>query len=108
MGGESSLLENRIVALETELREYREAHRREHGMLDDVLQKAEVTMDRRLEGMNEFREELRKQAANFATRESVTILKEFQDKFMGLLVGVSIANALITTLIALIVTNWPK
>lgn len=48
-----------------------EAHKREHYHGDVAVQKAYETMDKRLEGMNEFRDQLRDQAATFARRDYV-------------------------------------
>lgn len=44
-----------------------EAHKREHAMLQTAIDKSDESMNRRLEGMNEFRDSLRDQAARFAT-----------------------------------------
>lgn len=49
---------------------HEQAHVREHEMATIALNKAEDSMNRRLEGMNEFREQLNSQAAYFVTREA--------------------------------------
>lgn len=45
------------------------AHEREHNMTNTALTKAEESMNQRLEGMNQFREQLNAQTQNFVTRE---------------------------------------
>lgn len=60
------------AALEAHSREHmlhEQAHVREHEMSNIALNKAEDSMNRRLEGMNEFREQLNAQAAYFVNRE---------------------------------------
>ena len=44
-----------------------------------ALEKATLRLDDRLEGMNEFREQLNKQAGTFATKESLEALRESLD-----------------------------
>jgi len=44
-------------------------HESEHKMTETALNKADDTLEHRLEGMNEFRAQLEKQAAAFLTRE---------------------------------------
>jgi len=46
-----------------------EAHELEHRMTQEALEKADNSLERRLEGMNEFRAQLEKQAGAFLTRE---------------------------------------
>lgn len=46
-----------------------EAHDREHELNELAITKAENQVDRRLEGMNEFRDQLNKQAQTFVTRD---------------------------------------
>jgi hypothetical protein len=48
-----------------------EAHAREHALTQTALEKAERAMEHRLEGLNEFRGQLRDQAATFASRDLV-------------------------------------
>lgn len=45
------------------------SHAVEHQMTQDALNKADLALERRLEGMNEFRAQLEKQAGAFLTRE---------------------------------------
>lgn len=53
----------RIAAL------HAEAHAREHALTGDALDKAAVSMEKRLESMNEFRDQLREQASTFVRRD---------------------------------------
>jgi arginine utilization protein RocB len=50
------------------------AHDQEHEMTEQALDKAVNSMDRRLEGMNEFRNTLRDQAATFVRMETYQAL----------------------------------
>ena len=61
-------VELRWAAHEREHAQHEASHAREHEMTTLALGKAETTMDRRLEGMNEFRAELTRQAATFWTK----------------------------------------
>jgi len=45
------------------------AHELEHTMTSEALNKADAALERRLEGMNEFRAQLEKQSGAFLTRE---------------------------------------
>lgn len=45
------------------------SHEMEHRMAQEALEKADAGLERRLEGMNEFRAQLEKQAGAFLTRE---------------------------------------
>lgn len=46
------------------------AHEREHQMTNIALTKAEESMNQRLEGMNQFREQLNSQTQSFVTRDT--------------------------------------
>lgn len=48
---------------------HEKAHELEHEMSSEALHKADTTLERRLEGMNEFRAQLEKQSSDFLTRE---------------------------------------
>jgi hypothetical protein len=87
----------RIHQKETQLR-WR-AHEREHILMERALSKAEEAMNARLEGMNEFRATLEKQADGFASRNSVEELQKFRDRFLGVLFGVTALNAFVSYLI---------
>ena len=53
------------------------SHEREHQFTKEALDKADKTLETRLEGMNEFRAQLEKQAGAFLTREIFeTFVKE--------------------------------
>ena len=64
------------------------------GRMDDrflahkeAIQKAESSLNKRLEGMNEFREQLKDQTATFAikeqTDERISRIESFQNKLLG-------------------------
>lgn len=56
-------------------------HTTEHQMTQRALEKADSTLERRLEGMNEFRDQLERQSGNFVTREThETFVKERTEK----------------------------
>lgn len=73
------------VALEDHHREHtvhEVAHSREHAGTEQALAKAEVATEKRFESVNEFREQLRTQAATLASRDSVeAIVKEMDRRF---------------------------
>jgi hypothetical protein len=48
---------------------HEKAHQREHELADEAVNKADLALNIRLASMNEFREQLRTQAADFVTRE---------------------------------------
>ncbi len=56
-------LEERITALDRRLTDYIEESRR-------AIDKAEITMNARLEGMNKFRDQILNERINFVTRDS--------------------------------------
>jgi len=60
----------RDQAEERQLLLHVQAHEREHQMTATAIEKAERAMEIRLEGMNEFRSQLREQATGFVPRES--------------------------------------
>ena len=96
-----------------------EAHRQVHDTTNAQLGKAEVSMERRLEGMNEFRQSLRDQTATFMTRdmadarlsamadkiEAVDNRVDAQDRWQsgidGRTIGAAAAVSLIVTLLGL-------
>jgi hypothetical protein len=94
-------------------------------MLDTALEKSERDMNIRLEGMNEFRHQLESQGATFVTRELFSALQDrlnlldgkvrdmiprealrpiiqFQDRFWGVVAGLTIFNALLTALLVML------
>lgn len=87
-----------------------ESHKREHILIQQALSKAEESMNRRLEGMNEFRAQLDKQQITFATREYVQSMLDpihkFQERFWGVLIGITLLNVMLTTLIVLLIRAW--
>lgn len=102
------------------VREYVEslfnAHYREHAAMDKALDKAEAarsealhaasqTMNKRLDTMNEFRTQLKEQAATFATKEDLDPLRKFQDRFVGFALGLTILNGLMTALIVYVLKH---
>lgn len=66
-------VEGRLERMDLAERERIDALRREMGLIADAsseaIRKAEAATERRFEGVNEFREQLRAQAAAFLTRE---------------------------------------
>lgn len=63
---ETLLLKDQVERIATL---HAEAHGREHALTGDALDKAATSMDKRLEGMNEFRAQLNQQAATFVRRD---------------------------------------
>lgn len=60
---------------------HEDAHELEHAMTSEALTKADLALERRLEGMNEFRAQLEKQSGAFLTREVFEqIIKELTNK----------------------------
>ena len=53
-----------------------EAHAREHALEADALDKAAIAVDKRLEGMNEVRSQLKEQALTFARVDAVNSLTD--------------------------------
>lgn len=82
--------------------EYRRGHAREHELLEKALIKAEATMSTRLEGMNELRAQITGERGSYATKEMLRPLQQFQDRFVGVLLGLTVLNALVTALIVLL------
>jgi len=76
-----------------------DAHRREHEMLQIAIGKAEQNVEKRLEGMNEFRQQLNTQASTFATKDELVPFSRFIDRFWGVIAGLLIANAIVTALV---------
>jgi hypothetical protein len=97
--------EQEVISLRHYVETLFRAHEKEHLLLHEALARAEKLLDMRLDGMNQFRAQLDKQAATLATKESVTILQRFQDRFIGFLLGISALNALITYLIVKVMKN---
>lgn len=66
---------------------------------DKALTKAETTLSLRLESMNEFREQLKTQAATFITREEINSLQRVTDEKINYLtkilyIGIGVLTAL--------------
>lgn len=71
------------VALDDHHREHlvhESAHGREHTATEGALNKAEIATEKRFESVNEFREQLRTQAATLATRELVDQISKDTDR----------------------------
>jgi hypothetical protein len=62
-----------------------EAHIREHAATEEALNKAAAAMEKRLEGMNEFRDQLKTQAASFITRDVFDAKMQAMQDQLGLL-----------------------
>lgn len=74
------------VALDDHHREHsvhEQAHDREHDSVSVALSKAENATERRFESVNEFRSQLKDQAASLATREAVETLALTIDRRMN-------------------------
>lgn len=78
------------------IREYVEtlfiAHQREHVLIDKALEEAKATTNLGLEAM-------------FATKVELATLKEFQDRFWGVIAGLMFAQALVTALIVMMLKH---
>lgn len=61
-----------------------EAHDREHLMTQVALDKADERMNVRLEGMNEFREQLRMQTTTFVTKDMADVRHKGIEETLGL------------------------
>lgn len=57
--------------VETLLQMHTEAHEKEHALMRLALEKAESDLNRRLEAMNEFRSQLTRESATFATKDDI-------------------------------------
>lgn len=96
-----------------------DAHRHVHEATNTQVSKAEQAMDKRLEGMNEFRQSLRDQNATFVTRDMsdarwsvlndkidgvdrrVDLQERWQSGIDGRTVGAAAAVSLIITVLGL-------
>lgn len=94
-----------LVASSQQLdRAHSEAHTREHVMNDQAIVKAYETMEKRLESMNEFRDQLRDQAATFVRREVLDTamtgltqrIEKSEDVFENRIARLELANANMT------------
>jgi len=91
--------------LEDKLKVYINHHAEVHKLIDKALGEDKQTMNQRLEGMNEFRAQLNGQAATFVTKDEVRPLQQFVDRFIGIVIGVTVLNTLITYLIVKVLTK---
>lgn len=64
----------KLLYRELELRH--KNHQHQHKQESEALQVARNAMEYRLEGMNEFREQLTQQGQTFASRENVEVVRE--------------------------------
>ena len=82
------------------------AHDNEHALIEQARDKAEENMNKRLEGMNEFRHQIDKQSENFATKkeleDSIRPISDFQKSFWGFMAGIAVVNCIITILISML------
>jgi len=65
------LIDERHKAHYEEHRIHEKAHEREHAATEQAIKTATVSLDRRLDQMNEFRNALTEQAATFVRRETL-------------------------------------
>lgn len=61
-------LELAYASYKSELAAQWDTHRREHGLIQDAVAKAEAAVDKRLEGMNELREQITSERSIYLTR----------------------------------------
>lgn len=92
-------LRDYMERLFTEHAKEHEFLRREQVLIQTALNKAEQSMNERLAGMNEFRAALNDQKNSFATKDMIAPLQKFQDKLLGVAVGLTILNGIVTYLI---------
>lgn len=81
----ANISDARLAMLERLNAQERAAHQHTHDMEQKAIEIAKQGQDTRLEGMNEFRTQLREQAATFPTRDYVdTLMKPVFDRVGGL------------------------
>lgn len=61
------------------------AHDRDHDATDKAISKAETALEKRLFGMNEFRDALRDQASHFITRDMLETEQKANDRRLTML-----------------------
>lgn len=85
------------------------AHRREHEQYKERVQAASNTMELRLAGMNEFREQLTAERATYVTRRELDGVLEIQrvkgieERRFRVLVTVSIGVSMFSAVVAIII-----
>lgn len=82
---ETKLEEERWATHTHEHKSHAVAHDREHQATKEAIGKAEESMERRLTGMNEFRDALRDQASNFVTRDMLALEGKDTDRRLSML-----------------------
>ena len=93
-----------------ELKEYVDsavaAQRREQALIQVAVDTAAEAMNRRLEGMNEFRQQLNDQKATFVTKEMqeqvenrLVALETFANRFWGVILAAMFMSGLISYLV---------
>lgn len=81
------------------------AHEKEHDLLKLALEKANDILEIRLHTMNEFREQLGRQEQSFATKEMLKPYDEFRNKFIGMMLGVTALNGVLTYVIIKVIAK---
>jgi len=56
----------------------------------------------RLESMNDFRRQLERQENSFATKDMLRPFEAFHNKFFGMVIAVTVLNAIITALVMMV------
>jgi hypothetical protein len=70
------LLDERHKAHAEEHRIHEHAHEREHEATEQAIKTATIGLDKRLDAMNEFRDQLRDQASTFVRQENFDTFKD--------------------------------
>lgn len=68
--------ERHDAGLEVRLQEHQASHDREHEQTEKAILKSEQAVEKRFESVNEFRNQLKDQAATFARIETLDAVKE--------------------------------
>jgi hypothetical protein len=103
------ILARDIARIEVELRSIRASVDVAFAASNKAVDKAEAALTRRLEGMNELREQLREQAETFAREDIVEPrlkrMESFQAKIVGGLLVVPLVSAILAGLVVYVVTH---
>jgi len=67
--------------------------------IEKMISKTEIELNRRLEGMNEFRHQIDKREETLATKEQLKPYDKFINNFWGFIFGVTVLNGVISYLL---------
>jgi hypothetical protein len=91
------------------LQQYKEAHDKEHTLLEKSTELAKQNLEIRLEGMNEFRKQIQEERGSFVNRDKFDILMGALDRrisaiesFQSKIIGVGLAATFLLTVLELI------